>query len=276
MWKGWRGTSLVAGALASISLWGCGADEGDGSQDGASARDLGLIQKDTLTVGSEIPFPPFEAGEPPDYEGFDIDVINGIADNLGLETEIEDIPLSSILRGGSGSFDVAISAVEITPARERRVNFSHPYFIGALSLVVPDDSEIRARSDLREGMTLGAEDGTTGEKYAEADTGASEVRAFASATEAFDALLHAEIEAVVASPEAAEEAVETEDGLTIADTFPTGERYGIVVPEGMDDLLEAVNSALTELKEEGALTGLYEDYFGIEAPAQVARPQDAP
>jgi polar amino acid transport system substrate-binding protein len=272
----WRATSLVAWALAFTSLWGCGADERDASQDGATARDLGLIQKDTLTVGSEIPYPPFEEGDPPDYEGFDIDVINAIADSLDLETQIEDTPLSSILQGGSGSFDLSISAVEITPAREKRVNFSYPYFIGSLSLLVRDDSGIQAISDIADGATLGVEDGTNGEKYADRRTRASEVRAFASSGEAFVALLNSEVDGVIASPQEAEEAVETREGLTIADTFPTGEAYGIVVPEGKDELLEAVNSALEEIKEDGALTSLYEDYFGVEAPARVATPFDEP
>lgn len=276
MLKAWRATSLVAGTLATTSLWACGADERDPNQDGSTARDLGLIQKETLTVGSEIPFPPFEAGDPPDYEGFDIDVINAIADNLDLDTQIKDVPLSSILQGGSGTFDLSISAVEITPAREKRVNFTHPYFVDSVSLLVREDSGIQAMSDIADGLTLGVEDGTNGEEYAEKRTSADEIRAFASAGDASLALLNSEVDAVIASPQAAEEAVETREGLTIADTFATGEAYGIVVPEGSDDLLEAVNSELQELKKEGALTSLYEEYFGVEAPAQVATPMDEP
>ena len=268
----WRATSLVAGTLASSFLWACGADEGDADRDGAAARDLGLIQRETLTVGSEIPYPPFEAGDPPDYEGFDIDVINAIADSLELETQIQDVPLSSILHGDGGGFDLAISAVEITPARERRVNFSHPYFVGSLSLLVRADSGIEEMSDLAGRATLGVDDGTTGEEYADSETETSEIRAFASAGEASVALLNSEVDAVLAAPQAAQEAVDTRDGLAIADTFPTREAYGIVVPEDNPELLDAVNSALRELKRDGTLDSLYEEYFGVEAPAQAGTP----
>jgi polar amino acid transport system substrate-binding protein len=253
-----------------VLLLGSGCGGREASEDRAISRDLGLIQNGTLIVGSEIPYPPFEEGDPPDYEGFDIDLINAIAEKLDLETQIKDATVSSILQGEGGNFDLSISAVEITPAREKRVNFSSPYYVDSLSLLIRDDSGIETMSDITDGMILGVEDGTSGETYAGRGTEASEVRAFASPGEAIAALANSEVNAVIASPQVAEEAVETREGLVIADTFPTGEEYGIVVPKGKDELLGAVNSALQELKEEGAISGLYEEYFGIEAPAQLA------
>ena len=53
-------------------------------------------------VASDIPYPPFEQGDPPDYEGFDIDLINAVADEMGLEVEIQDQPFEVILAGSQG------------------------------------------------------------------------------------------------------------------------------------------------------------------------------
>ena len=80
-------------ALASVAA-GCGSSGDDTSQQhdqrvaaARAADDLGLITEGTLTVGSDIPYPPFEQGKPPDYTGFDIDLMDAIAEKLGLDAE---------------------------------------------------------------------------------------------------------------------------------------------------------------------------------------------
>ncbi|TFG72515.1 MAG: transporter substrate-binding domain-containing protein, partial [Solirubrobacterales bacterium] len=81
---------LVVGLIAAVGIAACGDDDsstsGDTTATDGGSADLGLIEDGTLIVGSDIPFPPFEQGDPPDYEGFDIDLINAVADNLGLTT----------------------------------------------------------------------------------------------------------------------------------------------------------------------------------------------
>jgi polar amino acid transport system substrate-binding protein len=255
---------------------GC-QDSGDNAGEKRSDDDdFGEIQEDELIVGSEIPFPPFEEGDPPDYEGFDIDVINAVAEELDLETTIEDAPLNSILAGAGGDLDLSISAVAITPAREKRVDFSQPYFLDFLSLLTRDDSEIQSVDDVTPDAIVGVEDGTSAEKYARRRLETSEVRAFATAGEASDALLNADVDAVIMSGTTAPVLIETKENLGVVDTVPTGKAYGIVLPEGSDDLRRAVNSALRQLKEDGTITDLYEDYFGVEAPARVATPTSGP
>jgi polar amino acid transport system substrate-binding protein len=270
--KGWLAIMIVAAAWVPMTLLGCGKDEGDTGQERASKSDLDVFQEGTLTVGSDIPFPPFEEGDPPDYEGFDIDVINAVADKLDLETEVKDVPLNTILAGDAVDLDLSISAIRITPARDNRVDFSNPYFIDSLSLLVRDDSEIQSVQDLGAGTVIGVEDGSPAERYARAETQASEVRAFFTGREASDALFNSDVDAVIASGPAAEEAIEARDELIVADTIPISEAYGIVLPEDSDDLRRAVNAALLELKDDETLTDLYEEYFGVEAPARVAMP----
>lgn len=263
-------------ACASLIALGCGGGEREPEQERATNSDLGLIQKDTLIVGSEIPFPPFEEGDPPAYEGFDIDVINAVAEKLDLETQIEDVPLNAILAGDTGELDLSISAIRITPARDKRVDFSNPYFFDFLSLLVRDDSEIQSVGDITAGAVIGVEDGTTGERYARGRTEAGEVRAFSTAGEASNALFSSEVDAVITSGPAAEDAIDTREDLVVADSFPTREAYGIVLPEDSDTLRRAVNSALRELREDETLTDLYEEYFEVEAPARVATPISGP
>jgi len=128
-----------------------------------------------LTVGSDIPFPPFEQGDPPDYEGFDIDLINAIADKMGLETSIQDKPFNLLLSGGGGQIDMAIAATTITAERAKKVDFTDPYFNASQGLLVPTGSDIQSVDDLS-GKIVGAQDGTTGETYANDQTDAAEGR----------------------------------------------------------------------------------------------------
>ena len=58
----------------------------------------------------------------------------------------------------------------------------------------------------------------------------------------------------------AENAVEA-GGIEISAAIPTEEEYGFVVPQGDDELLDELNEALEELKDDGTFTTIYEKWF---------------
>ncbi|MEO7198336.1 MAG: ABC transporter substrate-binding protein, partial [Solirubrobacterales bacterium] len=103
-----------------------------------SGGDPELITDGTLTVGTDTPFPPFEIGQPPDISGYDIDVLNAVAEKLGLTPEYTATSFNTIFRDvQSGQFDIAAAASTITPGREKVVDFSDPYYEAQQALVVP-------------------------------------------------------------------------------------------------------------------------------------------
>jgi polar amino acid transport system substrate-binding protein len=263
----WTLLVLVIGLTAALGLAACGDDDSGSTTTGAGdTADLGLIKDGTLTVGSDIPFPPFEQGDAPDYEGFDIDLINEVADRIGLETKIEDAPFDLLLQGGGGQFDLAIAATTITPARENRVDFSDPYFLASQALLVRTDGDVQSVDDLS-GKIVAAQDGTTGEKFAKDDTDASEVRPFPEIDDAYNALEVGQVDAVINDQPSSQDAADRKDGLEVVETFPTDELYGIILPqEGTDALLEAVNDALVGIKEDGTLNDLYQEWFKVDVP----------
>jgi len=268
----WFVIAMIAGLFATALVAGCGDDEDEGDSEGSestSTGDLGLIEDGTLIVGSDIPYPPFEQGDAPEYEGFDIDLINAIAEKLELETQIEDAPFDLILTGGGGQFDLSISATTITPARENRVDFSDPYFISSQGLMVQEGSDIASLEDITSDSIVGAEDGTTGETYANENSEAGEVRGFPAVDDAFNALSVGQVDAVVADGPVVQKAAEDQEGLEVVEIFPTDEQYGIVLPDGSDALLEAVNEALQEVKDEGLLEELYDEHIGVPAPEEL-------
>lgn len=171
-----------------------------------------LIDEGTLTVGSDIPFPPFEFGKPPDYDGFDIDLVNAIADQLGLKVVYEDTSFDTIFTDvAQGKFDLVASASTITPEREKQVNFSDPYYEAEQALVVPDGSDITSVEDL-DGKTVGAQDGTTGETYANDETNAAEVRGFPNGPAAIAAVENGQVEATIIDQPVAQDAIDKAEG----------------------------------------------------------------
>jgi ABC-type amino acid transport substrate-binding protein len=262
----WVLIGLVA-LLASASIVaGCGDDDDDGDS-GTASGELDLLKEGTLTVGSDIPYPPFEQGNPPDYEGFDIDLINAVADEMGLETEIVDVPFDVVLQGGEGRFDLAIAATTIKPAREKRVDFSDPYFESEQSLLVVADGDVQSIDDITADSVVGSQDGTTGEEYANANTDA-DVRGFPEIDDAYNALTSGQVDAVINDLSSTAEFAKQNPETEVAETFPTDEQYGIVFAQG-STLVEPVNEALQAVKDDGLLNDYYQEWFGVDAPEAV-------
>lgn len=261
--------ALAALSFGSLALAACGDDDEDGGgENGQVSGDLGLLTEGTLTVGSDIPFIPFEQGDPPDYEGFDIDLINAVAENLSLETRIVDAPFDVILQGGEGRFDLSIAATTIKTARENRVDFSDPYFLAGQSLLVVSDGDVASIDDLTADTVVGAQDGTTGETYAEENTDA-EVRPFPEIDDAYNAVANGQVDAVINDLPSTTAAVKDNPDLEVVEEFETGELYGIIFPEDADALREEVNAALAELKEDGTLDEIYQEWFQTDAQPEV-------
>ena len=99
--------------------------------------DFETNQPGTLLVGSDIPYPPFEMREAGKLTGFDIDLVNEIAERLGVEVQYKDTDFDTIfIQLAAGRYDSVASATTITPAREKKVNFSDPYYNSQQSLTV--------------------------------------------------------------------------------------------------------------------------------------------
>jgi polar amino acid transport system substrate-binding protein len=265
--------ALALIATAGFAV-GCGDDDddGNGGDTTAAAQDFDLIQEGQLLVGTDTPFPPFEIGQPPDITGYDIDVVNAVAENLGLEVRYQDTSFDTIFRDtAQGKFDLAVAASTITPERERTVDFSDPYYEANQSLVVTPDSDITGVDDLA-GQTVGAQDGTTGEEYANDETDAAQVRGFPEGPDAFNALRNGQVDAVIIDQPVVIDALESQTGGEIEEVeeIPTGELYGLVFAPDNDALREEANTALQEIKDDGTLADLYEQYFpGVEPPESV-------
>lgn len=271
-----RRSLLVVALLAlvcALALAACGDDDDD---DGATqtngatqAQQFDTIEAGVLTVGSDIPYEPFEFGREPDYEGFDIDMVNAIAERLGLEVKIVKTPFDTIFRNlAQGRFDMVASATTITEERKRTVDFSDPYFNADQSVVVPADSDIQSVADL-EGEVIGAQLGTTGAEYAQNEIDAADVRTYDVVDDAFQALQAGQIvAAIIDFPVAKRAEVETGD-VKVVETIQTDEQYGFAFAKESTALRDAVNRALAQIKQDGTYEEIFRKWFEADPPAEI-------
>lgn len=254
--------ALFAGAT---TLTACSSDSSSGG-----SVDSELIQSGTLTVGSDIPFPPFEFGRAPDYKGFDIDIVREIAKDMDLKLNVQDTGFDTIFTDvAQGKFDMVASAATITPERQQTVNFSDPYYEAEQALLVPPDSDISTVEDLS-GKIVGAQDGTTGEAYANDETDASEVRGFPNGPAAIDAVKAGQVDATIIDQPVAQDALDKgQTGFDIATLIPTGELYGFAFAKKNTALLDKVNEIIQKMKEDGRLDAVYQKYFKTKPPKGV-------
>ncbi|MFW7379890.1 MAG: transporter substrate-binding domain-containing protein [Oligoflexus sp.] len=96
-----------------------------------------ILGKDTLVVGTRVA-PPFAMQDQKgDWYGFSIDIWREIAQNLGMTFEIRDLALEELLDSlATGSIDVAVGALTVTPDREIIMDFTHPIHRSGFAMVV--------------------------------------------------------------------------------------------------------------------------------------------
>jgi ABC-type amino acid transport substrate-binding protein len=160
--------SLAAGCGSSDDTTSGGDTAAETSEGGGAAEEGGGEEAgggEPLTVGSDIPYPPFEQGKPGDYTGFDVDLMDAIGKEIGRTPEFQDSSFETIFRDvAQGKFEAVISAATITDEREKTVDFTNPYYISEQAILVKEGSDIDSVEKLA-GATIGVQQGTTGADF---------------------------------------------------------------------------------------------------------------
>jgi len=264
--------ALLLVAVVALVAAGCGSDDdstSSGGETSASTEAEGGGGGEPLSVGSDIPYPPFEQGKEGEYTGFDIELMDAIGEKIGRTPEYTDTSFETIFRDvAQGKFDAAISAATITEEREKTVAFSDPYYLSEQAILVEEGSDITGLEDLS-GKTVGAQQGTTGLELGKEKANAGDLRAYPEGPEAVNALKSGVIEAVIIDAPVAQNAVEEAGGVEIAEKVPTEEEYGIALAKDNTALLEEINKGLEEVIADGTYTTIYEKWFNLEPPKEI-------
>lgn len=252
--------------MAVSMLAGCGSSSSDkgAAESSTSANGAATVKtaKDgVLTMATNATFPPYEYYEGDDIVGIDAEIAKAIADKLGLKLEIQDMEFNSIITAvQSGKADLGLAGMTVTDERKQSVDFSDSYATGIQSVIVKDGSSIKSIDDLK-GKKIGVQLATTGDIYAKDDFGEENVEEYNKGADAVMALTSGKIDAVIIDNQPAKSFIETTDGLQILDTDYVQEDYAAAIAKGNDDLLNAVNGALKELKEDGTIQKILDKYI---------------
>lgn len=256
----------IKGLLAGAVALGLGAAACGGGGIEIEGGQIELVNPGTLTVCTDTPFPPMEFEDPDaptGFSGFDIELSEAIAADLGLETAVVTPGWDAITSGlamEAGDCDISVSSITITEEREENVDFSNPYFTADQSLLVNASD---GPGGIDEVTALAVQTGTTGEIWANENASDVEIISFEGAGDLYLALEAGEVDGVITDLVGNQGYVdENPDLATVVETFPTDEEYGMAVQEeGSENLLLAVNDSLATLQENGEYQTLFDSYF---------------
>ena len=218
-----------------------------------------------LVMATNAEFPPYEYHDGDAIVGIDAEIAKAIADELGMELEIEDIAFDSIIPEiVSGKADMGLAGMTVTEDRMQSVDFSDTYAKASQKIIVTEDSEIASPDDLK-GVIVGVPLGTTGDIYvSDLEADGTTVERYSKGFEAVQALSQGKIDAVVIDGEPAKTFVAETEGLKILEESFTDEEYAIAVKKGNTELLEKINGALKTLKDNGTLDEIVAKYIKAE------------
>jgi len=216
-----------------------------------------------LVMGTNAEFPPYEYYEGQEIVGIDAEMAAAVAEKLGMELQIEDMAFDSLIAAlSSGKVDMVAAGMTVTEERLASVNFTDTYATGVQVIIVAEDSEIAGEADLN-GKTVGVQLGTTGDIFADDIEGAT-VERYNKGMEAVQALSQGKIDAVIIDNEPAKVFVSEVEGLKILEEAFVTEDYAVAIAKDNEELLEKVNAALAELKEDGTLQSIVDKYITAE------------
>ena len=215
-------------------------------------------KKGVLTVATSPDFPPFESLDGDRIVGIEVDILEKIAETLGVEIKFEQMDFDSVLPGvQAGKFDVGMSGITVTAEREKNADFTDPYFMAAQAIVVMEDSDITCKADL-EGKSVSVQTGTTAESYCMEN--GYDVQAFQANIDAASALTSGKVDAWVVDNEVAVALAAELDGAVVLDEAMTSEPYAFAFAKGSDTLVAAFNDALKALIDDGTVEAIFEEY----------------
>ncbi|MBE6598190.1 MAG: transporter substrate-binding domain-containing protein [Ruminococcaceae bacterium] len=272
-------TVILAGLMlsgAAFGFTGCANNAEDETQSNTNTlavdtASLGLMADNTLTIGMEIGYPPFEyyAEDGVTPIGFDVDMVNAIADKLGLEVNFINTAWDVIFAGIGMNYDVVVSGVTITEERKETMAFSTPYINNYQCVVVPTGSDLKVEDFLMlESLSVSVMKGTASDIMVTdlIDTGSVSctVKRNEQVPTCFTELANGEVDVVVCDSTVADSYVaKNPEKYTIAyrdETAP--EQFGIAMGKDNAALLDAINQAIAALEEDGFFEANTTKWFG--------------
>lgn len=228
----------------------------------------------TLRLGTEGAYPPFNYIESDgSIAGFDVEIGLELCKRMEMECEVIAQDWDGIIPGLlANKYDFIIASMFITEDRKKIVSFTDPYYLAAMTHVVPAGSDITEfTNEALAGKIIGAQSGTTQADYAEATYPDAEVRLYPTQDDVNLDLASGRIDLQVGDLlPMLDWATKSEDGSCcelagepITDPAFVGDGVGIAVRQADNELRENLNAALAEILADGTYLAINNKYFDV-------------
>jgi polar amino acid transport system substrate-binding protein len=260
-----RSSLLVALAVALAACGGGGSSSG--SAHAPAAAGFATRSPGVLTVGTELPNPPFVLGG--DLArlkgGYEVDMVNEIARRLKIpRVQWVSFPFNRLLAGAACPCDFDVNGVSIFPGRQQKLDFSAPYFTANQGLLVRKGTAVTTIEEARR-LRYGVQRDSSGAVYLEATLQPGQnARVYRSTTAAFQALEAGTVDAVLSDLPIVLDGARKHKNLTVAGQFKTDEQYGAVLAKGSPNT-RVLSEVIEQLRSEGFLDELFQRYFPEQA-----------
>jgi polar amino acid transport system substrate-binding protein len=264
----------AAGVLAASTLAACTQESG------TTESGIEIVHEGHLTICTHLPYAPFQfTNDDGDIVGFDVDLLDLLADDLGLERTNDDIVNIGWEQITSGAVfeanrcDVGMGAMTILPERARALTISDPYFEATQAMLVRTDEPYTSLEEL-DGERVGVQSDTTGQFYAqdlEEEMG-YEVVKYDDLALQLNALKAGNIAAAINDNSPLSDFAENNPDTEVSAQFDTGEVYGFAFKkddENAEQLAERFNELLAEAFEDGTYEEIYQRWFETDVPFEL-------
>lgn len=267
--------AAVAG-IAAFSLAACANNTATpAAQDTAAAGgdQIKLVNPDKLTVCTHLAFKPFQFKDASGkIVGYDVDLMDLVAEDLGVEQEIVDISFDQITSGSvfaAQKCDAGAAAITIREERAKAATFSQPYFDSTLALLVKTDSGITKVEDLQ-GKQVAVQTDTTGKDWADenADKYGYTTRVFDDMPTGTNSVLGGVTAATINDNGVLFDFAKDNPTTKVVQEFETGEQYGFNVGNDNKALAEKIDEVLDAARADGRFNDIYKKWFGVDAPTK--------
>lgn len=240
---------IVILVVSMCSMVGCGGD-------------------DVLVAGTEPTYPPFEsADEDGNITGFDVDLLNAIAEDQGFEVKFQSFEFDGLIPAiQADSCDIIAAAMNVTPERAKEVDFTDTYFASAKTvLVAKDNTTITSPEDFTKDMKVAAQIGTSEADYVqqlEADGKIKEAIVLNQTTQCILQLQSGDVQAVVMDAPVAKVYLDKNpDTVKSLDAQIDPADMAFAVKKGNTELLDKLNAGLKNVVENGTYDDLVAKWF---------------
>lgn len=212
--------------------------------------------EDTLIVGTEPGFAPYEYMEGNEIVGIDMDIAKAIADAMGKKLEVKSMDFDgALLAVQQGKVDLVIAGVSVSEERLEVMDFSNDYVDSTEVVVVNGDNPTVASVEDLNDKIIGVQQGNIADAYVSNPDNltAKEVKRYTKFNQAAEDLKNGKIDCIVMDQFPAEELVASNPTLKILDGTLFEDKYAIAIKKGNKELLDEVNKIVDQLKADGKI-----------------------